>query len=99
MDLTTEALTETAKEAGGYARAARALLTVPEEDRAAVLSEGTIFANTSPGWRWASAIAHVAARFVAGDRSTPLIDWNRKEIERERAARGLQALAVANRYR
>lgn len=90
MDLTTAALTETAKESTGYGRAARALLTVAEEHRATVLSEGTIFANVNPGWRWASGIAYVAERFNRGDHSTPMMDWNREQIEKERRARDLE---------
>lgn len=71
---------------GGFARAARALLTVPEDFREAVETEGRITTNVQGG-RYADGIEAVAAAWNAGQRTFPMTEMNRRMLGREQAAR------------
>jgi hypothetical protein len=82
--LTDEALKATQKKGGGWGRAAGYLLELPVAQREAAETEGTIFGNVSPGWRYADAIRHTVQKFQRGNTATPLTDWNRDGLERER---------------
>jgi hypothetical protein len=83
MNLTDAGLNEEIARGGGYGRAAGYLIQLPEGQREAAYSEGTIQANMS-GDRMASGVYTVVRRFLSGDTSTPLTDWNREMCAKER---------------
>jgi hypothetical protein len=70
---------------GGFARASRALLTVPEDVRESVWSEGNITSNVT-GCRFADGIEQAAQAWNAGRRTFPMTEANRAMLARERAA-------------
>jgi hypothetical protein len=76
---------------GGFARASRALLTVPEEVRDSVWSEGNITSNVT-GCRFADGIEQAARAWNDGRRTFPMVEMNLAMLERERAARAVSGV-------